>query len=47
MTFENVTLKGSRKFDEYLKFMYGDYMSLPPEKDRVVHPVSKFELPAK
>lgn len=43
--FENVVLKGSRKYDEYLKFMYGDYMVLPPKNERTVHPVSEFKLP--
>lgn len=47
MSFENVVLKGSRKYDEYLRFMYGDYMTLPPENQRVIHAVSEFELPAK
>lgn len=45
MPFENVVLKGSRKYKEYLTFMYGDYMALPPKSERIVHPVSKFKLP--
>ena len=43
--FEGVTLLGSRKRKEYLKFMYGDYMKIPPKSDRKVHPVSKFYIP--
>lgn len=43
--FENVVLKGSRNYDEYLKFMYGDYMTPPPKDKYVVHAVSEFKLP--
>lgn len=43
--FENVVLKGSRKAKEYLHFLYGDFMKLPPEDKRKVHPVTKFKLP--
>ncbi|MCH1948743.1 LicD family protein [Enterocloster sp. OA13] len=43
--FENVILKGSRKKEEYLHFLYGDFMSLPPIEKRKVHPVSKIEFP--
>jgi len=39
--FEGVTFKGSRNYDEYLTFLYGDYMKLPPVEQRKVHPVSK------
>lgn len=45
ITFEDVMLKGSRKKEEYLEFLYGDYMSLPPIEKRKVHPVSKIEFP--
>lgn len=41
MKFENVILRGCRDYDEYLTFLYGDYMKLPPTKERKVHPVSK------
>jgi lipopolysaccharide cholinephosphotransferase len=30
--------------DAYLQFRYGDYMTLPPEKERKCHPVSKLLL---
>ena len=43
--FENVILKGSRKKEEYLRFLYGDYMTLPPIEKRKVHPVSRIEFP--
>ncbi len=45
ITFENVVLKGSRKYEEYLEFLYGDYMTLPPIEERKVHPVSKIKFP--
>ena len=35
-------MKGAR---EYLIFSYGDYMQLPPEEKRKVHPVSDIKLP--
>lgn len=37
MTFEGIKVKSSYKYDEWLKFVYGDYMSLPPENERVGH----------
>jgi lipopolysaccharide cholinephosphotransferase len=43
--FENVTLKASRDFDEYLRFLYGDYLKLPPVEKRKIHPVSKLTFP--
>ncbi len=42
--FEGITLKAARKYDEYLKFLYGDYMELPPVEERKVHPISKIVL---
>ncbi|OBR63546.1 hypothetical protein A7K91_06215 [Paenibacillus oryzae] len=45
MKFENVTLKASRDYDEYLTFLYGDYLKLPPIEKRKVHPVSKLTFP--
>lgn len=33
-TFEGVTLKGPKRYDEYLSAQYGDYMQLPPEDQR-------------
>lgn len=43
--FEGTVLKGSRKYKQYLTFLYGDYMALPPLEKRKVHPVSEFKLP--
>ena len=42
--FENVVLRASRNWDEYLTFLYGNYMELPPKNKRKVHPVSKLTL---
>ena len=42
--FEGVKLRGIRDYKEYLSFKFGNYMELPPEKDRKVHPVSKLKL---
>lgn len=43
--FEGVTLKACKNYDEYLHFLYGDYMKLPPIEKRKVHPISKLTLP--
>ncbi|MDK2807494.1 MAG: lipopolysaccharide cholinephosphotransferase [Clostridiales bacterium] len=42
--FEGILFHGIEEYDEYLSFKFGDYMSLPPEKDRKIHPVSKIKL---
>lgn len=33
--FEKYLFKCPRKYDKYLRMWYGDYMQLPPEKDRI------------
>lgn len=33
-----------KNYDLYLRTLYGDYMTLPPEDKRKVHPVSKIQL---
>lgn len=35
--FEDTTAKIIEKYDEYLKVIFGDYMTLPPKEDRVGH----------
>lgn len=35
--FEDISLVGPKNYDGYLTHMYGDYMKLPPENQRVVH----------
>lgn len=36
-TFEDITLRGPKDYERYLTHMYGDYMELPPMKERKVH----------
>lgn len=43
--FGDMMLPGAKDYDGYLKVKYGDYMSLPPEEKRKVHPISKLVLP--
>ena len=33
--------KGPREYDKYLRMWYGDYMQLPPEKERIYHHLYK------
>lgn len=42
--FDELVLPGAADFDGYLSVKYGDYMTLPPEDKRKVHPVSKIKL---
>ena len=43
--FEGKTIYGSRDYDGFLKFMYNDYMTLPPEDKREPHaPVSSYNF---
>lgn len=43
--FEHLRLPGAKDYDGYLKVKYGDYMTLPPENKRKVHPISKLQFP--
>ncbi len=42
LDFDRLKLPAPQTYDEYLKQLYGDYMLLPPEKDRKPH--HSFEL---
>ena len=42
--YENITVMGMRDYDTYLSYKYGNYMQLPPEDKRKVHPVSRLKL---
>lgn len=42
--FEGITFIGIKDYDEYLNFKFGNYMELPPEGQRKVHPVSEIKL---
>lgn len=41
MEFEGTTVKGLKQFDKRLRYVYGDYMQLPPENKRVTHHMFK------
>lgn len=43
--FDNLTLPGAEDFDGYLTIKYGDYMKLPSEDKRKIHPISELRLP--
>ena len=45
ISFEGIPFMGIRDWDEYLTFKFGDYMILPPESDRKVHPVTELKIP--
>lgn len=42
--FEGRVFQGIRDYDGYLRFKFGDYMTLPPVEQRKVHPVSAIRL---
>nr|MCR5451767.1 hypothetical protein [Lachnospiraceae bacterium] len=37
MDFEDMKVRGTVMWEEYLGGIYGDFMKLPPEEDRVPH----------
>ena len=44
MVFEGITFQGIQDYDSYLSFKFGEYMELPSEEKRKVHPVSSLKL---
>ena len=42
--FDRFSLPGAKDYDGYLRVKYGDYMKLPPESKRKVHPVSEISF---
>lgn len=42
--FEGETFWGSRYYNEYLYIKYGDYMELPPKRERKAHPVIEIKF---
>lgn len=43
--FEGITFMTFAETDKYLKFKYGDYMTLPPKNNRKTHLISHLKLP--
>lgn len=46
IAFEGDTFPAARAYDDYLTFKFGNYMELPPESQRKVHPVSAYDFSA-
>lgn len=44
IAFEGRMLRGIRDYEEYLRFKFGDYRTLPPVEQRKIHPVSGIRL---
>ena len=42
--FENITVKGFKDYDTYLTAIYGDYMKLPPESQRINHGIKAWRV---
>ena len=42
--FETITVRGMKDYDTYLKCIYGDYMKLPPEEQRVNHGIKAWRV---
>lgn len=37
LKFEDIMVRAPKRYDEYLRLLYGDYMQLPPEEKRIPH----------
>lgn len=44
MIFEDITMPGIENYDEYLKYLYGDYMTIPAVEDRVTHEFKEIDF---
>lgn len=44
MQFEDTTLPALKEYDEYLSYMYGDYMTIPSKEDRVTHEFKEIDF---
>ena len=42
--FEGKKYRAPAKYDEYLSYMYGDYMKLPPKDQRVTHGTKAYKI---
>jgi lipopolysaccharide cholinephosphotransferase len=45
LVFEGRMFKVMAKYKDYLRLKYNDYMTLPPESERLSNPASEFQLP--
>mgnify|MGYP004651669811 CR=1 FL=1 len=42
--FDEILVKGFKDYDTYLKYVYGDYMRLPPETERMNHGIKAWKV---
>lgn len=42
--FDTISLFGAKDYDGYLTHKYGNYMQLPPENKKEIHPISELKL---
>lgn len=41
--FEGKKFLGTKYYDEYLTYLYGDYMKLPPKEKRITHDIIEID----